>query len=72
MKRIAVVSCDKWINKIQEDLLLVQSLNSHNYQASLISWEDPNVDYRQFDCLVIRSVWGYQNKYVEFKKWLQF
>lgn len=71
MKKVAIVSCDKWINKITEDLLLKQELIKNNISAEIISWEDVSIDYSKFDCLILRSVWGYQDKYLEFKEWLQ-
>lgn len=71
MKKVAIVSCDKWMNKINEDLLLKQELIENNVSAEIISWEDKSIDYSKFDCLILRSAWGYQNKYLEFKEWLQ-
>ena len=70
MKKIAIVSCDKWKDKILEDKLILQNLLSKGYDASIISWEDNSIDFKQFDVMLLRSVWGYQNKYSEFKKWL--
>ena len=71
MKKVAIVSCDKWMNKIMEDLFIKQELIRNNINADIISWEDKSVDYSKFDCLLLRSVWGYQDKYLEFKEWLQ-
>ena len=70
MKNVGIVSCDKWMNKITEDLLLKQELINNNINARIISWED-TIDYSNFDCLILRSAWGYQEKYSEFKEWLQ-
>lgn len=72
MKKVGIVSCDKWAGKITEDLLLREELLSCNIDADIISWEDKTIDYEKYDALVLRSVWGYQNKYQEFKDWLGF
>ena len=40
MKNVGIVSCDKWMNKITEDLLLKQELINNNINARIISWED--------------------------------
>lgn len=71
MKKVGIVSCDKWKNKITEDLLLEKELINNNICAEIISWEDKLINYSKFDCLILRSVWGYQNKYLEFREWLQ-
>lgn len=70
MKKVAIVSCDKWINKIEEDLLLKQWLGNEGYDAEIISWENPKINYNDYSGLILRSVWGYQNKYLKFKTWL--
>ena len=71
MKKVAIVSCDKWQKKITEDLLLEKELIINNIDAEIISWEDKSIDYSKYDCLILRSVWGYQDKYLEFREWLQ-
>lgn len=71
MKNVGIISCDKWMNKITEDLLLKQELMNNNINVEIISWEDMTIDYSKFDCLILRSAWGYQDKYLEFKEWLQ-
>ena len=72
MKKIGIVSCNKWKGIIKEDLLLEKELINRGYQAELISWEDTNINYKNYDCLILRSVWGYQNNYSEFKNWLLY
>ena len=72
MKKIGIVSCDKWNGIIKEDLLLQKELINRGHLAEIISWEDKNINYNEYECLILRSVWGYQNKYLEFKKWLLF
>lgn len=68
MYKIGIVSCDKWINKIVEDNLLKNELINRGMDADIISWQQPlKSDY---DILILRSVWGYQNEYEQFKKWL--
>ncbi len=70
MKKIAIVSCNKWQNKIEEDKLLQNTLIQRGYNADIISWEDPNINYDIYAALILRSVWGYQNNYLKFKAWL--
>lgn len=70
LRSIGIVSNDKYINKIQEDLALKKALEE-DCIVEIISWENDQVDYSKYDCLILRSVWGYHNKYREFKKWLE-
>ncbi len=67
MKKVGIVSCDKWKGKIEEDQNLKEFLREMGIEADIISWQKPILDY---DLLVIRSIWGYQNHYQEFISWL--
>ncbi|MDD2391652.1 MAG: hypothetical protein PHU94_01780 [Bacilli bacterium] len=71
MKKVGIVSCDKWINKIKEDLYLNKELISLGINSNLISWEDQSIDYSEYDCLIVRSIWGYQDKLEKFYEWLE-
>ncbi len=70
MKKIGIVSCNEWQGKIKEDLFLQQALQEQGVEGEIISWEDQDIDYSKYDALILRSVWGYQHKYKEFKEWL--
>ena len=59
---VNVVSCDKYRNKIKEDLMLQRYLLNAGYKAKISSWEAN--DYA--DINVIRSVWGYHKRVDEF------
>ena len=68
MKRIGIVSCDNWANKLEEDINLKKALNDLGLNANIISWQQPLDE--KYDLLILRSIWGYQNYYKEFKEWL--
>lgn len=70
MKKIAIISNNKFVNKITEDINIKNFLNENGFYSEIISWEDNDVDYSKFDALLLRSVWGYQNNYKKFKEWL--
>lgn len=72
MKKVGLVSNNKYLNKISEDLTLKKALIDDGINAEIISWEYPDNNYYAYDCLIVRSVWGYHNNYPAFKKWLQF
>lgn len=68
--KIGIISCDKWLNKVKEDRLLCIELNKLFIYTSIISWESTkNID--DYDAIIIRSVWGYQDKIEEFNNWIK-
>lgn len=70
MKKVGIVSCDKWIDKLEEDNNLKNALINLGIYAKIISWQQ-SLD-EKYDLLVLKSVWGYQNFYKEFKNWLLY
>ena len=64
MKKIGIVSCVKWIDKLEEDNNLKNALINLGIDAKIISWQQPLEEV--YDLLVLRSVWGYQNFYKEY------
>ena len=68
MKKVGIVSCNKWIDKLEEDNNLKNALINLGIDAKIISWQQPLEE--KYDLLVLKSVWGYQNFYKEFKNWL--
>ena len=69
-KKVAIVSCDKWVGKVKEDELLKFELNKLLVDVDIISWQDKTVDYSKYDAVVIRSLWGYQDYIEEFMEYL--
>lgn len=70
MIKVGIVSCDKYVSKIEEDTLLNKRLLELGINSLLVSWEDTSVDFSKFNCLVIRSIWGYHNELEKFYNWL--
>lgn len=70
MKKVGIVSCDKWIDKLEEDNNLKNALINLGIDAKIISWQQPLEE--KYDLLVLKSVWGYQNYYKKFKNWLLY
>jgi glutathione synthase/RimK-type ligase-like ATP-grasp enzyme len=69
-KKIAIVSCDKWLGKVKEDELLKFELNKLFVDVDIVSWQDGTVDYSKYDGVIIRSLWGYQDYIQEFMMFL--
>lgn len=67
---IAILSCDKWLGKVKEDVLLKIELNKVGARATIISWQNKNINFKDFDAIIIRSIWGYQDYINDFNDWL--
>ena len=66
-KKIGIVTCDKYKNKVLEDIRLKYYLAKLKVKARIVSFESDN--FTDYDAVIIRSVWGFsKDKFVE---WLE-
>jgi glutathione synthase/RimK-type ligase-like ATP-grasp enzyme len=70
MKRIALLRWNKlpsfvtWEipnteELLAEDKLVLEGFHTHGFEAVSVIWNQPNVDWNQFDAALIRSTWDY-------------
>lgn len=77
MSRIAVLRCGKLPSFVdweipnleelfEEDRLLIDGFRAQGFQAEPVVWNNPDVDWSQFDIALIRSTWDYVDEQDEF------
>lgn len=57
-------------NLIDSDRLLSKSLIQEGFNVEVAVWNDTQVEWSDYNCVVIRSCWDYHLKYLEFLNWL--
>lgn len=57
---------DDMAGYVSDDELAIEPLNALGWHVDTVSWRDPNVDWSQFDLVVIRTTWDYQKYPDEF------
>lgn len=68
--KIAFVTYCKSLDLTPSDKLLVKPLESFGHQVVAAPWDNPEIDWRQFDVLILRSCWNYHLKIDKFLRWL--
>jgi hypothetical protein len=71
MPNIALVTCRALPDLADGDRLLRAELQHRGFGATPIIWDDPAVDWRCFDAIVIRSPWDYHLAPDRFAAWLE-
>ncbi|MCW8833934.1 MAG: hypothetical protein OQK09_04965 [Colwellia sp.] len=61
MKQCAILTMDNLSDFECYDNLLDAPLAALGWQTQLVSWRKKNVDWQQFDAVIIRSPWDYQD-----------
>jgi glutathione synthase/RimK-type ligase-like ATP-grasp enzyme len=68
--RIGIATCDKFPDLSADDQLFSSELVKLRVAAAPVIWDDENVEWGNFSCVVIRSCWDYHRKPDEFLAWL--
>lgn len=69
MRRVALVTAAA-ARHLDEDLApLVAALAAAGAHGEVVVWDDPAVDWRSFDLVVVRSTWDYVPRRAEFLAW---
>jgi len=67
--RICFVTCNDEPLLTRDDQLLTQYLLTKNIITEAVIWDDDEVDWQQFDAIVLRSMWDYHTKTDKFIAW---
>ena len=72
MKNIALITYSEIPLLTEDDQLVFAELLKSGYNIIPVIWDDPDIDWKAFDLLVIRSCWDYHLKYKQFISWLTY
>lgn len=68
--RIAFATCRIWPALTPDDQIAAEALERRGIEVIPAIWDDPGVHWRDFDLIVLRSMWDYYLKPAEFFAWL--
>ncbi|WP_344214982.1 hypothetical protein [Kribbella sancticallisti] len=68
--RIALANSADHAQLHSHDLPLAAALRTAGFDPVAEVWTDPSVDWSSYDAVVLRSVWDYHVRYLEFVEWL--
>lgn len=66
MRKVAFLSMDSLEGYSCYDDLLIDPLKNLNWQADTVSWKSKNTNWKDYDCVIVRSTWDYQDSPKEF------
>lgn len=67
---LAFVTYDKHPDGADDDQLAFPALRDLGYEVHTPIWNDPAVDWKAYDALIIRSCWDYYTQIDDFRAWL--
>lgn len=69
--KVALLSTDNLENFFTYDKLLIEPMKNIGWIAEEISWRNENVNWNDYDAVIVRSTWDYQNDFKMFLKVLE-
>jgi glutathione synthase/RimK-type ligase-like ATP-grasp enzyme len=66
--KVALLSMDSLENFHTYDKLLIEPLKLLGWLAEEISWRNEKINWTDFDAVIVRSTWDYQNDFEKFLK----
>jgi len=69
-RKIAFVTYHRAPNLTPDDALAIAPLKQFDIEVTPAIWNDPTVNWKQFDAVIVRSVWDYHRQPRQFRHWL--
>ncbi|MFK4084407.1 RimK family alpha-L-glutamate ligase [Kribbella sp. NPDC020789] len=69
-KRIAIATSADWPELLPEERSLLDAFRAAGLDPVPAVWTDPSIDWSGFDAVLLRSVWDYYKRHLEFTEWL--
>ena len=69
MSRIALASCTAFPAGDEDAAILLDAFARGGHDATWQIWDDPAVDWSQFDATLVRATWDYTPRRAEFLAW---
>jgi hypothetical protein len=70
MSKIAFATFAEQPTLVPGDQLAADALEARGYQVEAAVWDAPNLDWKQYAAVVIRSTWDYHLKAKTYKEWV--
>jgi glutathione synthase/RimK-type ligase-like ATP-grasp enzyme len=68
---IALATSAEYPRLTDDDQRLGRALVAHGVAAEPATWNDPDVDWRRYGLVVVRSTWDYHHDPRAFRRWIQ-
>ncbi|MFC0624002.1 ATP-grasp domain-containing protein [Kribbella deserti] len=70
LPRLALATSAEHAQLHEDDLPLLAALREAGLDAVPVVWTDPSIDWSSYDAVLLRSIWDYHKRYLEFTEWL--
>jgi hypothetical protein len=71
MKRVGFATCLNLGKLTPDDQLAADLLLKQNINVDAVAWDDPSIQWKSFDAVILRSTWNYHRQLPEFLSWLE-
>lgn len=67
--KIGLLTCQNWAGAYEGEVSLAAEIDK-KFEVDVLVWNDPSVNWANYDCLIFRTIWDYFEFPKEFAAWL--
>lgn len=67
--KIGLLTCQNWTGAYEGEVALAAEIDK-KFEVDVLVWNDPSVNWANYDCLIFRTIWDYFEFPKEFAAWL--
>ena len=67
--KIGLLTCQNWAGAYEGEVALASEIDK-KFEVDVLVWNDPSVNWANYDCLIFRTIWDYFEFPKEFAAWL--
>ncbi|MFM7852840.1 MAG: RimK family alpha-L-glutamate ligase [Flammeovirgaceae bacterium] len=68
--KVGIVTCAEFPHLTDQEKPLIDLFAAKGICITPLVWNDPSIDWKHYDCLLLRSIWDYHLHIEEFFAWL--
>jgi hypothetical protein len=68
--KIAIATCFNIPEPDIDEAITLEAFERRGYEVHLTAWEDPSIDWSDFDGVIVRSTWNYPLSVEKFAAWI--
>lgn len=68
--KIALATCERLPDLSDSDKNLIPEFGKYNIRAIPEIWDNPNVNWADYEAIIVRNTWDYYTKFPQFVNWM--
>jgi hypothetical protein len=68
--KIGIATCYNIPEPDIDEAIVIEAFERRGHETHLVAWDEPAIDWSDFDCIIVRSTWNYPDYSEQFADWI--